>query len=1430
MNSLYSCFVIFAIGVKGKFGILVLFLISVTMSVGQVLDVSDLYKDGNYMFPNFEKVGNDYNFPNYRISSLIEDHAGYLWIGTKDGGLVRFDGYDFTSYKFNPGNANSLSSNDIFFVFEDTRNILWVGTDIGLSYYHPNRKQFINVDFSSHTNPFTIPRNLTCIAETDNGNLIIGSNIGVLELSGISKSSLIGQVEPTAFSDSLNIKIKHLLFDQDNPNINGKLIRDIKFTNDGFIWLLTETELSCINYNILKASSGYLSNPLVCSNQLVTKIDDATKISTDNNGRFYLNNSDSILVLETSGNAINQNIINIANSSFSVNDFSLERDTTALWVGYYDQNLKLLMLEENRLFPLTFESKDLRSLHDFGISSFLRTSSGVIFIGTAWGGLYKYNPNDIIDGYHPGLQLIHQNQASNLRYVFEDSDSYLWLVAEDIYRCDKNTGEIIKTFSSDFFGHSWSYTNKIIESSNGSFWIGSESRGLVKVDIENDQLGTPSSNWNISKRTVIDNKTITSLYETSDGEILVATVFTDSDKAQINTELYRLTNDGEIVNIYPVSGCDIRNGNEIDVLTYQIYCDSNQVAWLATGGGLTRIDLKSNTKDVFTNQHNESNDNILLSVYPDPGKNEILWLGYASGGLYCFDTGNEDFMGQKLINTNRISSILDDTDGNLWLGTDEGITKIILDTSTSRISDYTNYNVLDGLITGDFTNYYGPNSFKTSDGKLIFTGSRGFQVIDPNISFSITRVPPVMITDFTLNYKPADYGEQNSPLSKSILLTENISLRYDENTLGFEITSIDFRSPSSLQYAYMLKGYDEDWIQNHNQRNIQYTKLPPGTYTLLLRVSSYDSGWSEESEALIIEIRNPWWTSSIAYIFYLMLLIGVVLTVDRIQRTSLNMKAMIRLNRVEAEKLRELDAMKSRFFANISHEFKTPLTLILNPVNEMLSKAHNTSINNSLVLIKRNARRLQEYINEILELSKLDAHRLKLNIREFDIVRFLKYQLSSFESLAKQENISLIFDPPVKEIICYLDPNMINKIISNLLLNSIKFTPPGGKIEISLSGCYCNEHDHCAQKKGCLIISVRDTGIGIPEEKIPRIFERYYKVSDDENDYGTGLGLALVKELVTLHNGSINVVSKENKFTMFQLHFPMGKNHFSPEDMADITRYEIEEDFYPSDKKLESPKERPASSENNEKIVLVIEDNEDMRTLINAGLKRDFNVVMAKDGQEGIDKALEISPDLILCDVMMPKKDGVEVARMLKLNEITSHIPIILLTAKSQMSDKITGLETGADDYVIKPFFPAELKTRIKNLLKQREKLRNKFSRRSVINTRSDHIVPIDQLFLDKVIAIINEQLKDENFGVQTILDELNISRTQLHRKLKALLDLSANELIQNVRLQKASELLKNKAGTVAEICYEVGFNSPPTFTRLFKKHFGHTPSEHTEQ
>ncbi|MFK5892146.1 MAG: two-component regulator propeller domain-containing protein [Pseudomonadota bacterium] len=1411
------------------------------MAYGQVIDVSDLYATNDYFFPQFEYLGENANLPHFRISSLVEDHEGYLWIGTKDGGLIKYDGHNFSSFELDPNNPFSLSSNDVFFVFEDSRNMLWVGTDNGLDYYHPIRRQFIKLKLVTTGDSLVVPRNISCIAETNNGNLLIGTNIGIFEVTNVHDSNFLKQNTPVINHSSAQVNINQILLQPEDPLVASIIIKDIIYDTNGHLWILSEKELGYINYldySIIQNEKkhGYKADG---SYQSVTDTDEGSKLFIDNNGVICVNTVTGLVCVSTDDTLIQIDSILYKDNTESIDSFiKTSRPGSKYWVGHFSNNLQLFDVESKMFFPLTFETHHRDNIHDNGISIFHRTSSNVIFLGTSWGGLYKFNPNSILSSFHPKLQTIHQNQKDNLRHVYEDSKGYIWMIARDLYRCDRYTGEVISTYNEKFFNHDWSYVNNIIEDKNGRFWIGMESRGLFYLDIENTSKTNNYDNWKSNYHNVINNKTITALYESDDGMIWAGTIYRDIDSAKIYTELFKMDLEGKIAARYPIKKCLLRNGNETDQFINQIYIDDDNI-WLATGFGLAKLNEHTNEIQLYSNNYNDEfilGNNKILAVCPDPyHPDSILWLGSANRGLLCYDINNNLFYSAKKsveIETNHIASILNDNLGNLWLGTDKGISKVVLDKNGGIISHIINFNTSDGLITSDFTNYYGPNAVSTTHNRLIFTGPRGFNIIEPENIKDDSNIPILHITDFTINHKPANFGQAGSPLKKSISLTKEIDLSYDKNTLGFEITALDFKSPEQLSYAFKLSNYDNEWVYNNEKRTIQYTKLPSGKYNLIIKVATRDGVWSDDIVGLKIQIGSPWWANVYAYIIYTLIFIGGVLFVDKFQRKRHNINTRIRINQLETDKLKELDLMKSRFFANISHEFKTPLTLILNPVDDMLTKQDFGESRNSLLMIKRNAKRLQKYITEILELSKLDANRLKLFVRELDIVEFLKYQIASFESLAFQKNISINLISPENEIICYLDPEKLNTIISNLLSNAIKFTPNGGKVEIELSGCLCYQHEHCTQKKGCLVITIKDNGKGIAQSKVQFIFDRYFKgIHETEyNKSGTGLGLALVRELVSLHHGTINVDSVENKFTKFQIHFPMDRNHIDPDELVKTERYKIGEDFGDEPILLHEvlDEENTEFSELNSKIILIIEDNKDMRTLISGGLKRKFKIFLAKDGEEGIKMAIETSPDLIICDVMMPKKDGFEVVKTLKLNELTSHIPIILLTAKSLLSDKLTGLSTGADDYLIKPFYPKELKVRVNNLLDQRDKLRDKFSRLNILKLDNLPNKPIDQIFLEKIVKHIELHLSDENFGVQTILEDLSISRTQLHRKLKAILNQSANELIQSIRLQKASEMLKNKVGTVSEICYLVGFTSPPYFTRLFKQHFGHNPTEHT--
>ncbi len=688
----------------------------------------------------------------------------------------------------------------------------------------------------------------------------------------------------------------------------------------------------------------------------------------------------------------------------------------------------------------------------------------------------------------------------------------------------------------------------------------------------------------------------------------------------------------------------------------------------------------------------------------------------------------------------------------------------------------------------------------------------------------LTEDSKPLITNIYINYQPADFGQSESPLEQSILHTKKITLPYNKNTLGFEIDGLKSDSFGFISFAFMLVGYDNDWITYSQNRFIQYTKLPPGKYILKVKTLGYEV----PSTQLDIHIQQPWWMSFWAMGLYILSSMFIILIIVLLLIKRRKAKLRIQQNNMEIDKIKEIDLIKSRFYSNVSHELRTPLTLIMGPIGHLLKKATDKSDRSTLLMIQKNARQLQQFINEVLELSKLEADKFRLQVEETGVVHIVRDRIQTVKKQAQKKGITIDLVSTHKELLCYLDPDKFKSIVSNLLSNALKFTPKGGRIGISISGCSGNKHDHCTHKEGCVILSVKDNGIGISQEKLPFIFDKYYQGDPGKSgeDSGTGLGLALVKEMVSLHKGTINVESKVGEFTEFVIRFPFGQNNLKPDDLFYSCDIEI-----PIGRKIDSGENVFVEADSilsdlDSKVILVVEDNEAMRKVICSGLQ-EYEIIEAKDGQEGAQLAVETCPDLILCDVIMPNKNGFEVTKSLKSNEITSHIPIIILTAKDALSDKLTGLRIGADDYLIKPFFIKELKARVKNLITQREKLKDKYSTSKILKLSKVSNKSIDQVFLEKTINIIEANLIEESFGVHVILSEMNISRTQLHRKLKAIIGQSANELIQSIRLQKASEMLKNKSATISEIGYLVGFSGPSSFSRAFKQYFGHAPSEH---
>jgi signal transduction histidine kinase/DNA-binding response OmpR family regulator len=670
--------------------------------------------------------------------------------------------------------------------------------------------------------------------------------------------------------------------------------------------------------------------------------------------------------------------------------------------------------------------------------------------------------------------------------------------------------------------------------------------------------------------------------------------------------------------------------------------------------------------------------------------------------------------------------------------------------------------------------------------------------------------------------KPVSIGE-DSPLEQDISVTEEIVFKSSQNVFAIDYVALDFQQLKNNQYAYIMEGFDKDWNYVGKQRTASYTNLNPGTYTFKVKATNNDGVWNEKPAEIQVVVLPPWYRTWWAFFLYAMMLVAALVFLRRVIEMRERFKSDLRLKEKEKEQIRELDKLKTNFFTNISHEFRTPLTLIISPLERFF--AENPDLpekqKSQFKLIHRNAKQLLKLINQLLDLSKLEAGKFTPEISQSDIVEFLEKITFSFKNLAEQKQIDLTFVTEPKQLMAFYDADILEKVVTNLLSNAFKYTPEKGKIEVSLEPTY--QLDGQLDK---VQILVKDTGSGISPQHISNIFNRFYQIQESTQPQivGTGVGLALCKELILLHRGDISVASIPQEGSTFKVILPASASSFERSWIKETTK-EIGIETLTVLKKT-VPKNDKSSINSEKPIVLIAEDNEELREYIKEVLSDNFEVLEADNGKLAWEKALNYIPDLIISDWMMPELTGVEFCGLVKENVKTSHIPVIILTSKSNNESKIVGWEVGADDYITKPFNANLLEVRVKNLLEIRRKLRERFTQEVEIQPKEITLNTADEHFLERAIRTVEENIDNPAFDIQQLESELKMSNMQLYRKLKSLTNLSGNEFIRNIRLKRAVQLLETESYTVSEIAYKVGFNDPSYFTRIFKKEYGKSPSE----
>lgn len=787
--------------------------------------------------------------------------------------------------------------------------------------------------------------------------------------------------------------------------------------------------------------------------------------------------------------------------------------------------------------------------------------------------------------------------------------------------------------------------------------------------------------------------------------------------------------------------------------------------------------------------------------------------------------------------------------GSFWIGTHYGLCHFNKETEVVKV-----YTKEDGLpIT-----IHGLNSvLRDVDGRLFFGGIGGFYDFHPDRFIVNNSLPPIVITDLLLfNESIKADTVRKAILDRNISYTESIELRYNQNDISIKFAALDYHQPLKNRYSYKLEGYQDEWIETDASNRIaHYTNLNPGKYIFKVKGSNSDDVWNEQGTSLTIHIHRPWWTTSLAWILYFVILLSAIggfiywrlLRLEKEKRVLENLvrnrtreiedqkeKILAQRDLLEQQnnRITEHEELKSRFFENVSHEFRTPLTLIQSPVEELLNEPRrNIKERRKLNMVNRNVHRLLNLVNQLRDISRIDSSKMKLEICESDVMKYLKTVTGSFTSMAEAKSIVYHCHFATDEITSWFDPDKIEKITTNLLSNAFKFTLEGGEIEF-IARYIHKEH---VSAPLFLELIVKDTGTGISAKKLHKIFDRFYQIEESgrSENIGTGIGLSLARDLTRMMHGDITVQSEQGIGSTFLVHFPLGKNHLNEAEfiildkfpemigLEPVIHYDLN-DSMKTGKNIKDERGKP--------VILIVDDNRDLRVQLNDHLETDYSIREAVDGIAGFKKAVEIIPDLIITDLMMPKMDGIELCEKLKMDENTSHIPIIMLTAKDTVEDKITGLQTGADDYIPKPFNMAELRARVANLMKQREKLRALFSREITLEPKDISITSLDEKFLNKAISLVEEHMNDENYSLTLFRQEMNLSRSTLSRKLYGLTGQAPTEFIRTIRLKRAASLLKQNFGNVTEVSLEVGFNNLSYFNRSFKKLFGMSPSEFSKK
>ncbi|MGQ9642496.1 MAG: hybrid sensor histidine kinase/response regulator transcription factor [Ignavibacterium sp.] len=1341
---------------------------------------------------------------NNKVNCVLQDKAGFIWFGTEDG-LNRFDGYEFKLFRPS-SEKNSIVSKDIWSLYEDEEGNIWIGSKNG----DVIKLDYLTQKFSSWK--------IEEITRNDN-------SVTAIYVDG-KKNVWVGTYQQGLFKfDQSGKKNGHWDYNPENPiGISNNFITSILEDKNDVLWISTYFGLN--EFNPEKPEKGftkYLASGYSLNNNLIWEL---VKSSLDEN-RIWICTASGLNYINTVSKKIST--INIPQEksiqfSGSVGDVveSIENNRLILYIGTYG-GLVRYDLNENRSVRFVQQKNNPKSIISNQINQMIKDKSGVIWLASENGVSslsIRYNfliPFSNFNSEFP-LRSFNSDVKSILNY---DDKNILVGTSTGLFKL--NLQEMTEIEFPQFKDlNIWS----LYKDDNNILWVGTYGQGLYQLNIKSNTLKKITIEYPLFKTLAynyikdIKPDSDNNLFIGSWGGGLVKLVNSKGSKNNEQNELkfWRSNKD----NSETVSYNDV----------WSIVIDKVGRIWIGTnGGGLNYFNEEKNKFTYLTakNSNGLLKSNSILFLYQTQNKAEndktTLWICTDQGltklvlkNLTDFNSLEELILSSKTytskdgLSSEVVKSVVENGNGDIWVSTSNGI--FVYDDRADR------FNRISYAFERRQTNYNSGASLNFKDKFFLFGSIDGLKVFQTKQVIQSDYKPEVIISDFQLFNKSVS-SIDNSPIKSVLNKNGEIKLSYNENVFSFQFTATDYNNPSTIKYAYMMKGFDKDWNYTENRRFVTYTNLNPGEYEFLVKATNSDGLWNDIPTAVKVIISPPWWRTVWAYIAYIFLFFAGILTIRRLEINKAKLMNEIKMKDFEAEKLREVEAMKSRFFANISHELRTPLMLIKGPIDELLNNNSNTNVAELAGLAARNSEKLKSLIDQLLELTQLESAKIPVKAVYGNIVEFNKNILWSFKNLADQKQIELIFESEKEKIMAWFDKDILEKILNNILSNALKFTNAQGKIGIKIS---CPKSD-VNQKT---VIKIFDTGIGIDEKDVNKVFDRFYQSTESvrKNYAGFGIGLSLVKELVDLHKWEIRLLSEKMKGTEFLISIPLNDYLDETQKMKEEAPLNSIEEISESIIKSNEVEDANTDDDSGKFTLMIVEDSEDVRYYLSSLLKNQYKLIIAENGLDAINKSLEQLPDLIISDIMMPEMDGLEFCQRIKNDWRTSHIPVILLTARTTIEDKVEGLETGADDYLYKPFNSSELYARIKNLISQRIKLKEKFSKSLELKPEIITDSNADQEFINRAIEVAENNIYNLDFNTDKFAKEMFLSRSQLYRKLNSLTNQSPGEFIRTVKLKKAAKLLIEKKLSITQIALEIGFNSPSHFTKAFKQLFDCLPSE----